>query len=191
MAYASAPVILDSTGQNMADSFAILADVDLVEGDPGANGNGVASFVWYSNSAGEPQGTAGTIDTYRMTFTDGTHTDVLFTNGMDGGGSFEWGNITGLIPYQTDLQDDLDAKANNMKAVAVTIASSDWSAKSCTKTVTGVTASNNIIVAPDPDDYLAYNNSYIRATAQGEGTVTFVCETTPVASVTVNILLMG
>ena len=191
MAYASAPVILDSTGQNMAASFSALAGKTLERGDPGADGNGVSSFVWYSNSGGQPQGTAGTIDTYRMTFEDGTYTDILVSNGADGGGSPVWGNITGVLSYQSDLQTDLNDKANNAKGVTVTISVADWVAKTATKTVTGVTSSNNIIVAPDPDDFIAYNNSEIRATAQGDGTVTFACEVTPSASVSVNILLVG
>lgn len=192
MSYATAPVILDSTGQNIAASLATLAaNITAMKGDTGATGNGVSSFVWYSNSGGDPQGTPGTTDTYRMTFTDGTYADVLVTNGADGGGSLVWGNISGTLANQTDLQAALNAKAAASSSVAVTIATSDWSAKACTKSVTGVTASNNIIVAPDPSDYLAYAAAQIRATAQGSGTVTFACETVPNGSVTVNILIMG
>ena len=192
MAYASAPVMLDSTGQNMATSLATLAaNITAVKGDTGATGNGIASCAWYSNSGGDPQGTAGTTDTYRITFTDGSHSDFLVTNGVDGGGSLIWGNIGGTLSNQTDLANALAAKADAPSAVAVTIASSDWSAKTCTKSVTGVTSSNNIIVAPDPDDFVEYGSAQIRATAQGSGTVTFKCETVPSGSVTVNVLIVG
>lgn len=192
MAYASAPVILDSTGQNMATSLATLAaNITAMKGDTGATGNGIASCAWYSNSASQPQGTAGTTDTYRITFTDGNHSDFLVYNGADGGGSLVWGNIGGTLSNQTDLQNALNAKADASSAVAVTIASTDWSAKTCTKSVTGVTSSNNIIVAPDPGDYLDYASAQIRATAQGSGTVTFACETTPAGSITVNVLIVG
>lgn len=192
MAYASAPVILDSTGQNMATSLATLAaNITAMKGDTGATGNGVASFVWYSNSGSQAQGTAGTTDTYRMTFTDGTYSDVLVYNGANGGGAAAWGSITGTLSAQTDLQNALNAKANPSSAVAVTIASSDWSSNTCTKAVTGVTASNNIIVAPDPSSFTDYADAQIRATAQGSGTVTFACGTVPSGSVTVQVLIVG
>lgn len=76
-------------------------------------------------------------------------------------------------------------------SVTITIAVSDWSSKTCTKSVTGVTASNNIVVAPSPTSFLAYGEAQIRATAQGSGTVTFACETVPTEAVMVNVLILG
>lgn len=76
-------------------------------------------------------------------------------------------------------------------SVAITIAVSDWSSKTCTKAVTGVTSSNNIIVSPDPASFLEYGSAQIRATAQGSGTVTFACETVPAGSISVNVLILG
>ena len=76
-------------------------------------------------------------------------------------------------------------------SVAITIAVSDWSSKTCTKAVTGVTSSNNIIVSPGPASFLAYGSAQIRATAQGSGTVTFACETVPAGSIDVNVLILG
>lgn len=191
MAYASAPVILDSTGQNIATSLATLAtNIAAMKGATGTAGVGVASFVWYSNSGGDPQGTAGTIDTYRMTFTDGNHVDVSVYNGVNGLGALVWGNITGTLSDQADLRNALNAKADNAVSVSVTIATSDWALNTCNKSVTGVTPLSNIIITPDPTDFIAYSSAQIRATAQGNGTVTFQCETVPNEAITVNVLLV-
>ena len=82
-------------------------------------------------------------------------------------------------------------KANPSLAVSVTIAVADWSNQTCTKSVSGVTASNNIVIAPDPASFLAYGEAQIRATAQGSGTVSFACESVPDAAVTVIVLIVG
>lgn len=91
----------------------------------------------------------------------------------------------------SSLATALGNKANASSAVTVTIATSDWSNNTCTKSASGVTASNNIVVSPDPSSFLAYGEAQIRATAQGSGTVTFTCETVPSASVSVIVLIVG
>lgn len=96
----------------------------------------------------------------------------------------------GTTTVNVSVQDELNSKAEVSTAI-VTIATSDWSSNVCTKNVTGVTSSNHIIVSPAPASYLAYGEAQIRATAQGSGTVTFACESTPSASVTVNIMIVG
>jgi hypothetical protein len=53
-------------------------------GPTGATGNGIATIAWTSNSGGQPQGTAGTTDTYTITYTDTTTDTFLVTNGIDG-----------------------------------------------------------------------------------------------------------
>ena len=73
----------------------------------------------------------------------------------------------------------------------VTIAASAWSNKSATVSVNGVTASNNIFVTPSASSYLAYANAQVRCTAQGSGTLTFACETTPTTNISVNVLIFN
>ena len=89
------------------------------------------------------------------------------------------------------LWTNADSSGSGSTSVTITIAVSDWSSKACTKSVTGVTASNNIVVAPSPTSFLAYGEAQIRATAQGSGTVTFACETVPTEAVMVNVLILG
>lgn len=124
---------------------------------------------------------------------DGTGTGTVQTvNGIpDVNGNVEiTASDIDTLESGVSIQDELDAKAE-ISTTSVTIATSDWSSGTCTKSVSGVTSSNHIIVSPAPASYLAYGEAQIRATAQGNGTVTFACESTPSASVTVNIMIVG
>lgn len=66
----------------------------------------------------------------------------------------------------------------------------DWSSNTQTVNVTGVTASNNVIVAPAPLSAEDYADAGVLCTNQGAGTLTFTCKTTPTNDITVNIIIM-
>lgn len=71
-----------------------------------------------------------------------------------------------------------------------TLVAASWSSNSQTINVTGVTASNNVIVAPAPASQADYTSAGIICTAQGAGTLTFTCTSTPASDLTVNVLIM-
>ena len=73
--------------------------------------------------------------------------------------------------------------------VAVQIATSAWSGTTATVNVTGVTASNDVIVAPAPASTTAWASAGIYCTAQGAGTLTFTCSTAPSEAVTANVMV--
>ena len=78
--------------------------------------------------------------------------------------------------------------------VTVSLTVAGWSNNQQTVTVANVTADSaatSVIVAPDPaaDNYAAYNNSGVRCTAQGAGTLTFSCDSVPSTALTVNVLV--
>ena len=75
-------------------------------------------------------------------------------------------------------------------SATATLAVADWSNNSQTVNVTGVTANNNVIVAPAPASQADYTSSGILCTAQGAGTLTFTCTTTPSNAITVNVLIV-
>jgi len=72
-----------------------------------------------------------------------------------------------------------------------TLAVADWSSNIQTVNVTGVTSSNNVIVAAAPASQADYTAAGILCTAQGAGTLTFTCTTTPTSAITVNVLILG
>ena len=66
-----------------------------------------------------------------------------------------------------------------------------WSSNSQTANATGVTASNDVIVAPAPSCASDWAAAGIVCTAQGAGTLTFTCETVPTAALTANVVIFG
>ena len=77
--------------------------------------------------------------------------------------------------------------------VSATLSASGWDDGSKTQTVSvsGVTATVNLIITAAPDSYMAYAEAGVRCTAQGAGTLTFACETVPTADVSANVLILG
>ena len=78
----------------------------------------------------------------------------------------------------------------SVTTTTVTIAANDWSNGSCTKNVTGVTASNTVLVTYAPSSKANYVAADIYCSAQGAGTLTFGCTTTPTSSITVNVMII-
>ena len=78
------------------------------------------------------------------------------------------------------------------KATAsVTLTASGWSSKKQTVSVSGVTASNTVLVTPAPASFVAYGEAVVYCSAQGSGTLTFTCDEVPTVSLTVNVLIMN
>lgn len=68
-----------------------------IKGDTGNNGLSIGSVTWTSNSSGDPQGTAGTTDTYTVALTDSTSVGTLeVTNGLNGTGLVD--TVNGVSP---------------------------------------------------------------------------------------------
>ena len=79
----------------------------------------------------------------------------------------------------------------SMATATATLGTSGWTSDSITVNVTGVTASNNVIVAPAPastDDWAAAG---IVCTAQGAGTLTFTRKQANTSSITANVLILS
>lgn len=71
----------------------------------------------------------------------------------------------------------------------VTLVSADWEDKLQTVSVTYATSTNVKIVSPALADYDIYTQSGIRVSAEGNGTLTFKCDTVPTEDVNVEVLL--
>ena len=66
-----------------------------------------------------------------------------------------------------------------------------WSSKKKTVSVTGVTASNTVIVSPAPSSFVHWGDCGIRCIAQGSGTLQFQYETAPTSNLTANVVILG
>ena len=96
------------------------------------------------------------------------------------------GKVATYDAYAAQIQ----AKQDKAVGVQVTLSVTDWSNNAQTVSATGVTASNKVFVSPNATSYLDYANAQIRATAQGAGTLTFVCETVPTNDVDVDVVIL-
>lgn len=165
-------------------------------GNRGATGNGVSNIT-ASRTSGT--GAAGTTDTYTatVTYTSGATSTYTFQvyNGANGTGT---GTVQS-VSYNGTVYNNVDNSGNlalsNIQpqhtTVAVTIASGDWNNGTCTKTVSGVTASNTIFVSPAVASLSEYGKANVRATGQGTNQVVFACDSTPSSSLSVNVVILG
>ena len=74
-----------------------------------------------------------------------------------------------------------------VSTINIAVAAWDSASKTTTVTVYGVTADNAVDVAPAGSSFDDYVNAGIRATAQGDNTLTFKCKTIPTKIISVNI----
>ena len=74
--------------------------------------------------------------------------------------------------------------------ITATLTVAGWSNNTQTVNVAGVTVSNDVIVTYAVESKAAYTAAGIYCTAQGAGTLTFACSTTPVSAITVNVMII-
>ena len=166
------------------------------KGDTGDTGKGVSNIT-ASRTSGT--GAPGTTDTYTatVTYTDSSTSSYTFQvyNGENGTGT---GTVKS-VSYNGTVYNSVDSSGNlalssiqaQHSTITITIATSDWSNGTCTKTATGVTASNTVIVSPASASYEAYGEAQVRATAQGTNQLTFTCTDVPSSSLTVNVAILN
>ena len=84
-----------------------------------------------------------------------------------------------------------DSNAASKSSITASLTTAGWSNKTQTVSVTGVTASNDVVVSAAPSSVSAYSEAGIVCTAQAAGTLTFTCETVPSSAITVNVLILN
>ena len=102
------------------------------------------------------------------------------------------GSVKGWDELKQSVQNNTEAvagKQNTLKTATASLTVAGWSGSSQTVSVAGVTATNIVWVAPAPESQDAYGSAGIRATAQGEGTLTFTCTEAPTEAITVNVVI--
>lgn len=96
--------------------------------------------------------------------------------------------ISGQIPDQSITKEKLVEGATYNSATAI-LKANGWADNAQTVSISGVTANNLVMVAPDPDSHAAYCEANIRCIAQGAGSLTFACESVPSVDVVVNVAM--
>lgn len=72
-----------------------------------------------------------------------------------------------------------------------TLTSAWWSSDTQTISVIWVTASNTVIVSPDPSSFEDYTEAQIYCSAQWASSLTFTCWEEPSSDITVNIVILN
>lgn len=99
---------------------------------------------------------------------------------------------TGAVTLVASDISDLDS--NQIRAITsgtYTAAAADWSSHENTVTVSGLLATDDIIVSPSATDYYTWRDDGIYCKSQSAGSVTLGCETDPSADITFNILVVS
>ena len=175
------------------------ADVNLNSDDIGAipNSNGSVDLPHIKNQG---TGNAGKVI---MIGNDGAATLEEVTPSSIGALPSSGGDMSGSINMNGQVITGLNiptagAQAANKNYVdgkhlylTVTLPASGWQDGYQTVNVSGVTSGNTILVGYNPDSYEAYSDAGIRCTGQGEGTLTFMCESTPDVAVDVNMVILN
>lgn len=99
----------------------------------------------------------------------------------------------GVDAYTKAQTDSLISGFKNITSSTINIPVATWNATNlnCTVSASGVTASNAVVVTPDPASMDVYSAAGIVCTAQAAGTLTFTCKTVPTAAIAVNIMVVG
>lgn len=106
-------------------------------------------------------------------------------------------NASDIATLQTNVGNNTTAitqlqnKQNALSGTSVQLPTGGWNTSSLTQTVsaTGVTVSSLLWIGPDAGSWNEYGTCGVRATAQGEGTITFQCDTIPTGILTANIII--
>lgn len=82
-----------------------------------------------------------------------------------------------------------------LSSVTLTLAAADWTAAegggaTQTETVTGLLATDTLLVSPAPASFTAYGDAGLYASAQAAGALSFSCARTPTVAVEIQLLIL-
>ena len=119
----------------------------------------------------------------------GTEIDALLDtiNGADSNIQIQINDVQEQVE---SVQTEVESKQEQHSSSSVLLSASGWVDNSQTINVSKVTATNTIIVSPAPESRSGYAAANVFCSAQGEGTLTFICEEVPTESLAVNLVIL-
>lgn len=165
--------------------------------------NSDANTVKIANANGnyEIMSADGTVPTDRFTTTPSVAGTYSATIVVDGQGNItrSWATAPDPLPSQTGnagkvlMTNGTTASWEDISSsptTAPTLVAANWSSNQQTVNVSGVTATNTVIVAPFPTDAQDYATAGILCIGQGAGTLTFSCTSVPANDLQVNVVII-
>lgn len=92
---------------------------------------------------------------------------------------------------QTQVNSLLTTKENIHRTYTVNVPATGWSNKTRTVSVSGIKATDTVIVSPAPTSLKAYSNAGMYCSAQEDNRLTFICDEVPEVQITVNVIALG
>ncbi len=83
-----------------------------------------------------------------------------------------------------------DGRDAGVSSASGVLLASGWSDGSQSLAVSAVSATNTVLIAPEPVSQAAYSAGWVLCTAQAAGALTFSCESAPTEDLTVNIVIL-
>lgn len=110
----------------------------------------------------------------------------------------DWETISQFSPDNTGTVGQVVTKTANgyeyvtkQTTIQVTLTSAGWNNNAQTVTATGVTASNTVIVSPDPSGFNDYVDWVVYCSAQWSNSLTFTCTSEPAVDIVVNVVILN
>ena len=97
-----------------------------------------------------------------------------------GGGGVQ--SVNGQLP-------DQDGDVTILRKTTATLAAASWTSNTQTVTVTGLEATEDVLVSPAPASWTDWGTAGIRAVSQAAGSLTFECDTEPTSDLTAQIII--
>ena len=99
--------------------------------------------------------------------------------------------VTGSASFTNGVSGIALSQLSGITSTTATLAANSWSSNAQTVTVSGVTATNTVVVSPAPASFAEYSTSVVYCSAQGANSLTFTCTTIPTNALTVNVLILN
>ena len=87
-------------------------------------------------------------------------------------------------------RDDIDAQEQH-EVTTFTLLANGWADNRQSVSVKGVTGDNTVIATPSPVSHYAYCEAGVFCRSQGNGGLTFMCDTHPEEALTVNVIILN
>lgn len=97
--------------------------------------------------------------------------------------------LDGMHADEFATANDVESKQSQHNAVTITLSASGWNDSAQVINVVGVTSTNTIVVSPSPDSLSTYGEAGVYCSAQETDALTFICKSTPIADVNVNVAI--
>ena len=96
---------------------------------------------------------------------------------------------TSTNPVQNKvIKAELDKKANTVETATVTLSADSWIGNEQTVSASIVTSDCVVVISPVPDSQDEYSFCGIKCTSQSDGSLSFICSSTPSSNIDVNVV---